>query len=257
MTQPGVSRPLGEPDLRHQLRLRPVRPLVRLRLHPEGRRQGLERTQPLHDPRQFLLVEAGAGVARIFERAVLVHAEQKGAEIRAHVPRLGPAADDEFLLADDLQLAPVGRPFAGLVRRVGPLGNQSFPAAIDRLLVQRLPVAARHRADAQLARRPPGQDPFQRRPPLDQRAIAEIGVAVAQQIERNVSHGRRRRSGGSRRSAGEMDASLQLLESRRLAARIERHDFAVDDDRRLERARPLAEGGDDFRELCRLFVAQP
>src|SRR5205814_10395892 len=123
---------------------------------------------------------------------------------------------------------------------------QALPAAFDRLAVERPRVAAHPRADAQLARRPPGQEPFERGAALDQRPIAQVGLAVAQQIERNVGYRRRRRSrlralrALRRGSAGEVDASLQLLETGRLAARVERHDISVVDAGRLECERPLA-----------------
>ncbi len=71
-----------------------------------------ERLEQLEKPRQFLFVEAGADMTGIDERAALVHAEKQRAEIQPGVPRLGPAADDEFLFLNDLELAPVGRALA-------------------------------------------------------------------------------------------------------------------------------------------------
>src|ERR1041384_8678716 len=102
MPQLPVAGPRGELDLRDELGPRPVRPLFRLRLRGERTLFRFERLEELHHARELLLVEAGARVTRVDERAVLVHAEQQRAEVRARVPRLGPAADDEFLLVDDL-----------------------------------------------------------------------------------------------------------------------------------------------------------
>src|SRR4029434_2612589 len=102
--------------------------------------------------RQLLLVEAGAGVAHIHERAArlravrgrgsIVDAEQERAEVRPRMPRLGPSTDDELLFANDLQLPPVGRALAGLVQRRAVLRDQAFPTMLQRLAVQRAGVAA-------------------------------------------------------------------------------------------------------------------
>src|SRR5262249_34064782 len=106
MPKPGVGRPLGESDLRDQLRTNPVRPFVRLREILERALVRFERLQQLHYTREFFLVEAGAAVPDVDEIAPLVHAEQQRAEIRSCVPWFGPSADHELLLANELHLPP-------------------------------------------------------------------------------------------------------------------------------------------------------
>ena len=99
MPQLRVGGPLGELDLRDQLAARTQcgRSFV-LRLWRERALVGFERPQQLHHPRELALVEAGAGVADVDEARSFVDAEQQRAEVGARLARLGPAADDEFLL---------------------------------------------------------------------------------------------------------------------------------------------------------------
>ncbi len=114
MAQPAVGGPLGESDLRDQLGSDPVRAFVRFQPLPERGFSRFARLQQLHDARELLLVEARARMTGVRQPvgSRLEHAQQQRAEVRTCVPRLGPAADDEFLFMDDLQLAPVGRPLA-------------------------------------------------------------------------------------------------------------------------------------------------
>jgi hypothetical protein len=62
---------------------------------------------------------------------------------------------------------------------------------------------------------------------LAQRTLAQILAVVAQKIERDEGD----------RHIVHLDA-LQVLEAHRIAALVERNDFAVDDDRTIEPARP-------------------
>src|SRR6267378_671136 len=156
-----------------------MRALIGFDPFAERRLVDLERLQQLHDARELFLVEPGAGMSRVDEALPvwIVDAEQQRAEVRARLPRLGPAADDELLFVDDLQLAPVGRALAGLVARVGVLGDEAFPAFLEGALVQRAAVAADDLADAE--NRGPGasEDALERRAPFEQRPIAKIGPA--------------------------------------------------------------------------------
>ena len=79
----------------------PVRPFVRRHLARERRRRDFERFQQLHQSSELALVEAGADVADVLERAAIEYAEQQRAEVGAALPRLGPAADHELLLLDE------------------------------------------------------------------------------------------------------------------------------------------------------------
>ena len=149
MTQHTVACPLGELDLRDERRRDPVRPLVRLRRRLERTTPYFDWLEPLHQTRELALVEAGADVSRVNKVTLAVHADEQRAEVRAGLPRLGPAADHEFLFVHDLQLAPVGRPLARQIARLRAFGDQSFPSAIEGALIQRAAVAVRDVADTQ------------------------------------------------------------------------------------------------------------
>ena len=172
MAQLAVGSPFSELDLCDEPGLHPVWALVGCGPHREGTLVDLERLQELHQPLELLLVEAGSRVTDVHQRGrrrrarrvrrgiVLsvdcglrgdrfVYTQQQRPEVRARKARFGPAADDEFLFADDLELPPVRRPLAGLIHGVGPFRNQPFPAAGERALVQRVTVRARDLADAQ------------------------------------------------------------------------------------------------------------
>src|SRR5262249_12600174 len=85
-----VVRPLGEADLRDELRLDPVRPLVGLDRVAEGRRLDLERRQETHHARELALVESRADVSDVLQAAltaIVVDAEQQRAEVRARLAR--------------------------------------------------------------------------------------------------------------------------------------------------------------------------
>src|SRR5207244_11805532 len=64
--------------------------------------------------------------------ALPILAEQQSAEWAPGCARLGPAADDELLLVQDLQLPPVVCRLAGVVDGVDPLRNQPFPSLFQR-----------------------------------------------------------------------------------------------------------------------------
>src|SRR5262244_396284 len=77
-----------------------------------------------------------------------VHADEERSEVFARAFPLGPAADDELLLADDLELAPIRRALARRVPRVRALRDQSFPGLVKRARVQAPAVAAHLLAEA-------------------------------------------------------------------------------------------------------------
>src|SRR5207249_1253200 len=108
----------------------------------------------------------------------------------------------EFLLVDDLDLPPVGRTLARFVERVGVLGDEPFPAALQRLLVQRAPVAADDFAQAQHRRFRVAEDALERGAPLGPRTVAVIGPPVAKKIEGDEGYGGSSGSGGSGGSGG-------------------------------------------------------
>ena len=58
---------------------------------------------------------------------VVVHAKQQRAEVLTRLPRLRPAADDELLLLDELELPPGGAAPARLIGRARIFDDQAFP----------------------------------------------------------------------------------------------------------------------------------
>src|SRR5262249_6097129 len=144
-----VGGPLGELDLRDELGPDPVWMFVRLWGDRERRPRRLERFQQLPDASQLLAVEARAGMARVYQVAAVVHAEQQRTKICAGLTRLGPSADHELLLVDEFELAPVRRSLPRPVERRGVLGDETFPSLFERPLVKRAAIAASLVADAQ------------------------------------------------------------------------------------------------------------
>src|SRR5580765_7175954 len=100
MTKFSVGRPFGEFDLCHELRANPVGLLIGPRPLAERAVFRLERLEQLHQPRELLLVEPGARVSNVDEviarGRLCVYPEKERTEVRARLPRLGPAADDEL-----------------------------------------------------------------------------------------------------------------------------------------------------------------
>src|SRR5207249_5298088 len=90
---------------------------------------GGERAETRGELVQPRAVEAGAGAARIDERAVVVDAQVDGAQPHARPLRVGVAADHELLALDALDLAPLGAATAE-VARLSPLRDHAFQARL-------------------------------------------------------------------------------------------------------------------------------
>ena len=129
------------------------------------------------------------------------------------------------------------------------LGDQPFPALLHRLLVERAAVAAHLVADAQHRRSGAAEHLLERGAPLDERAIAVVGLAVAQDVEGDQRAGRAAAGVASAR----MDAPLQLLKPGRLALRVERDDLAVEHERRLCARAPTSPSAAAISGNCRVF----
>src|SRR3954471_3661958 len=139
--------------------------------------------------------------------------------------RLGPPGNDELLLVDDLELAPVWCSLAGLIRRIGSLGNQAFPAFVEGAPVQSPPISGRHLAqpeDSIAACDRARKYALERGAPLDKRAAAQIRTAVLQHVKDDEC-------GRGAAACREVDATLQLLEAGWCACTIERDNLAVKD----------------------------
>src|SRR5882672_8069285 len=94
-TKAAVAGPAGKLYLNLELRLHPVRALLRFRNHHEGRRLALERVQLLPHQPELRVGEAGGDTAHIAQLSLIVgDAEQQRGKERTGPARLGPAADD-------------------------------------------------------------------------------------------------------------------------------------------------------------------
>ncbi len=248
-----VVGPLGELHLRDELRLHPVRRLVRgRRRHIERTRRRLQPRQLGHHARQLRVIEPAADVRDVDELLALVDAEQQRAESAARAARLGPSADDELLLADELQLRPIGRALARDVFGRRALGDQAFPAFGNRSTVELAPVAGHLLGDAQKRRAGIAEDAFERGAPRDQRHAAQVVRAVGNDVERDERRGRV--VGLVHRL--HVDAALEVLEADRPLPLVERDNLAVEDDALLDLQRKAGERLRDGGELRGLVVAE-
>src|SRR5262249_51796600 len=145
--------------------------------------------------------------------------------------------------------------------RVRLLRDQTFPAALQRLVVQSLAVAALLPADSQQRRTRAVEQLFERGAALGQRTAAIVGAAFAQEIERDERDalsavGQRFSAGQFFLTPAQVDPALQILEPGRLAVVVERDDLAVEDQRLLAPARPVLQRRRDLGKLTRLLVAE-
>src|SRR5687767_3660949 len=119
-------------------------------------------------------------------------------------------------------------------------------------------------ADAQRRRAGPAECLLEHGTTLEERSLAEVGPAVAQDVEGDErdAAGRDRGAGtagrtGRARWIGQVNAALELLKAGRLALVIERDDLPVEHQGLGALPGPLRERRRDLRELIRLFVAEP
>src|ERR1700730_17060396 len=204
---------------------------------------------------QLLGVEAGACVTRIHEVSrIVVVANQQGSEPPACGPRFGPAAHHEFLLAKNLQLAPVVGPFSGVIERVDAPGDRALPSLFERTVVQGAAIAGHHLAQAKNRRAGTAKNPLEPRTSRRQRKLAEVVAAIAQRIE-----GDERAPPGCRSTVrlGEMYPALQLLKPRGFAFLVERDDFAIEHDGAFQLLCIAGERSHEVGKLPGLFVAEP
>jgi hypothetical protein len=91
---------------------------------------------------------------------------------RARTARLGPAADDELAVLEELELAPLGAALARAIRRARVLHDQPFPSLGLCLLVQCPPIVRhlRREPDERRGGRMLGEQRLEHGAPLSQRA---------------------------------------------------------------------------------------
>src|SRR5258707_4714513 len=121
-----VPGPLGDPNLGHQLGLRPVGVAGRA-AEVERRGRALEPLELVAEQVQRPLVEPGTDLARVAQLAPLVEADEDRAESLPRATRLGPAADHQLLTVGTLELQPVAGTL-GDVWAGGALCDHALPA---------------------------------------------------------------------------------------------------------------------------------
>ena len=274
MAQLAVVCPLREADLGDELGPHPVGGLVALDGGGKRRLLRLTRFQQLRHPFELVLIESRSGMSDVHERRLarrasaddsrapsaerrapfLVYAEQERPEVLPRIARLGPAADDEFLLVMDLELAPRGAAAARLVGRPRLLDDQPFPPFLLRARVQRAAIVGHLFADANRARRRATEQTLEVRAALDERQAAQILFPLPQDVERDERDRVFAIDALDIFRVAQVNPALQPLESDGIALRVERNNLAVDDEwlRRTERG----ERGHDGRELRGLVVAE-
>ena len=169
-----------------------------------------------------------------------------------------PAADDELLLMEKLQLPPGWRSAPREIGRLPVLRDEPLPAVARRPVHQRPAIVGHDLAEphALAGRRRSRFDArLQPEPPRGKRQPPQVGRALAEQIEQ---HDRGRLLGfgrGDLGRRGQVHPILQGLESQRPARGIDGDDLAVEQDRHPNPARHLGERLGDGGKLPRLVVA--
>jgi hypothetical protein len=250
-----VRRPLRESDLSDEPGLDPVGPLVGAGTGPERAGGSCQRSEECGHARKLGLAEAGSCVAHVLELPVHEQAEEQGAEVLARLPGIGPSTHHALLALLDLELAPLGAALAGVVARLERLDDESLPAFGDRPPVERSAVGGDELAQANHGGADVGEDPFQARPPRDEREVAEVLRSITDHVERDERDAVTIGGGGQRIAA--MDPRLEILEARRPPRGVERHDLSIQDDRRPEPPRQVAEGPHHLGKLGGLVVPEP
>src|SRR5262245_30416020 len=97
LPEPSIRGPLGEPDLRDELGLRPVRPTGDRPRVGERRLADFERAQLSAELPESLGAVARPDLPRIPKPISLVVADEQGAEVGAAAGGVGVAADHELL----------------------------------------------------------------------------------------------------------------------------------------------------------------
>ena len=124
----------------------------------------------------------------------------------------------------------------------------------ERPVVHLAAVAAHLFADPEHRRAAVAENPLERRPPLEQRTIAQVGAPVAQHIEHDEGDA----AASPAAPSSQVDASLELLESGRLHRPASSATISPSSTSGSVRRRAHArQRGGHFRKLRRLLVAEP
>jgi hypothetical protein len=183
--QSTVVAPLGERDLGDELGLDPVRALgleAAWGIHERGLIL-LERQQKLVELREGLIVETGADLSGIAQLAVLIDAEQQGAESLARALRIGEAADHHLLPARAFRLDPVARPEPVAIGRLGAFRDHAFEPQLAGLPEVVVAVSQKLRPDAN-GTHTVADHRTQHRFAVGQRGTAQVVAVEVENVER-------------------------------------------------------------------------
>src|SRR3989441_4722978 len=210
-----IRRPLGICELRDELRPDPGRVAYAWR-RIERWTVGSKAVQLRGEHVQRLLREAGADLAdKAQPRSVVEPDEESAKMLRAALGR-GESADHELGLLSHLDLAPVARPRAWLVRRSLVLRDDAFPTEALGLAVCGLPTSDEPAGNEERVG-PQADETLELGAALAERAPHEPSALELEQVEHRVSRGRRPGS----------TAPLQQLEARD-SFRVKRHELTVE-----------------------------
>ncbi len=231
-----------------------MRPLVGPGPRRERRRRNFQRLQQSNDALELALVEPAARVAGVLQSAVFVVTQQQRAEGAIGRARVGPPADDELLLVDDLDLPPVAGALAGVIHRVRLFGDEPFPSVVERVLKELARIAGDDVAQPQDRRACVAKHALQAGSPLIQGRRPKVLVAVSQDVERD-----QRNTSGSSCAVRlrQVYAVLQPLKARGFPFLVERDDLAVEHDRAAQFFREACQSGDEVGKLRGFLVAEP
>ena len=136
------------------------------------------------------------------------------------------------------------------------LGDQALPTVRQHVAVQRAPVSRPEIGQPQQRGAGVAEDALQPRATRGERQRAHVGVAVAQDVERDERDGLGVLAPADLALRREVNPSLQPLKAGRLAVLIERDDLAVEQHVGFQPAREHLERAGDLGELRGLVVAE-
>ena len=212
VTELAVTGALGEPELRHQLRLDP-RQIALARGIDE---RGLCSSTPCQLPMEIgerCLREAGADLPRVAESGAIPGADEERAEVLAGAARRRESADHELLFGPHLHLGPRRGALSRAVPGPGILADHAFQSPPSRLGERLQTVGGQTPGDPE--RRPLHHLGLEHGATGGERLAGEVAAAGVQAIEDDVD----RRRGAS-------PTTLEQLEARH-ATGIEDDDLAV------------------------------
>src|SRR3989442_4131331 len=137
-----------------------------------------------------MLREAGADLADKAQPRSVVEPDEESAKMLPAALGRGESADHELGLLSHLDLAPVARPRAWLVRRTLVLRDDAFPAEALGQAVRGLPISDEPAGNEERVG-PPADETLECGAALAERAPHERSALELEQGEHRVSRGRR------------------------------------------------------------------